>query len=149
MVHICYGLITVGLDLSEKEMMDKLLNKGKLALEPGSKYGEAGRGFLRMNVATPLSLFEDGVKRFITALTVSRILLVDVVAFDIILNKRKTASSILRMLFFFCFTAFTQNAFFKFFCFCSCFFELCRIHLKAKNNKNHENYKRNCSWNIF
>ena len=47
-------------------MMDKLLNKGKLALEPGSKYGEAGRGFLRMNVATPLSVVEDGVKRFIT-----------------------------------------------------------------------------------
>ena len=50
-------------------MMDKLLTKGKLALEPGSKYGEAGRGFLRMNVATPLSVVQDGVKRFITALS--------------------------------------------------------------------------------
>ena len=32
---------------SEKEMMDLLLTDGKLALEPGTKYGEAGEGFLR------------------------------------------------------------------------------------------------------
>lgn len=55
--------------LTEKEMMDKLLNKGKLALEPGTKYGEAGRGFLRMNVACPPALVQDGVQRFITALS--------------------------------------------------------------------------------
>jgi len=58
-----------GTGLSEKEIMDKLLHKGKLALEPGTKYGEAGRGFLRMNMATPLSVVEDGVNRFITALS--------------------------------------------------------------------------------
>lgn len=54
--------------LTEKEMMDKLLTKGKLALEPGTKYGEAGRGFLRMNVAAPRATVEEGVKRFITAM---------------------------------------------------------------------------------
>lgn len=58
-----------GTGLTEDEMMDRLLNKGKLALEPGTKYGEAGRGFLRMNVATPRSLVEEGVNRFVTALT--------------------------------------------------------------------------------
>lgn len=58
-----------GTGLSEEEVMDRLLNKGKLALEPGTKYGESGRGFLRMNVATPRSVVEDGVKRFIHALT--------------------------------------------------------------------------------
>ncbi|QTD42684.1 MalY/PatB family protein [Sporosarcina sp. Te-1] len=57
-----------GTGLDEKDMMEKLLTKGKLALEPGTKYGEAGRGFLRMNVATPRSVVEDGVKRFIRAL---------------------------------------------------------------------------------
>ncbi len=57
-----------GTGLTEDDMMDKLLNKGKLALDPGTKYGEAGRGFLRMNVATPRSLVEEGVKRFITAM---------------------------------------------------------------------------------
>lgn len=51
--------------LSEKEMMERLLTKGKVALEPGTKYGEAGRGFLRMNVAAPRSLIEEGVARFI------------------------------------------------------------------------------------
>lgn len=54
--------------LTEEFIMDKLLHKGKLALDPGSKYGEAGRGFLRMNVATPRVLVEEGVKRFITAM---------------------------------------------------------------------------------
>lgn len=54
--------------LSEKEIMDKLLHRGQLALEPGTKYGEAGRGFLRMNVACPPALVEDGVNRFIKAL---------------------------------------------------------------------------------
>jgi len=49
--------------------MDKLLTKGKLALEPGSKYGDSGNGFLRMNVACPRQTLEDGVMRFITALT--------------------------------------------------------------------------------
>lgn len=55
--------------LTEEDMMDKLLNKGKLALEPGTKYGEAGRGFLRMNIACPPATVEDAVQRFITALS--------------------------------------------------------------------------------
>ena len=55
--------------LSEKEMMDKLLTKGRIALEPGSKYGESGIGFLRMNVACPFSTVKDGVQRIITALS--------------------------------------------------------------------------------
>lgn len=58
-----------GTGFTETEIMDKLLSKGKLALDPGSKYGEAGLGFLRMNVATPLSVVQDGVKRFITAMS--------------------------------------------------------------------------------
>ncbi len=55
--------------LSEEVVMDLLLNKGKLALVAGSQYGEVGRGFLRMNVACPRTILEDGVNRFITALT--------------------------------------------------------------------------------
>ncbi|MGM9950143.1 MAG: MalY/PatB family protein [Lysinibacillus sp.] len=50
--------------IEEKEMMDRLLTTGKLALEPGTKYGEAGRGFLRMNVAAPFETVKDGVQRF-------------------------------------------------------------------------------------
>lgn len=55
--------------LSEKVIMDLLLTKGKLALEPGSKYGKTGEGFLRMNVACPRHTLEDGVARFIKALS--------------------------------------------------------------------------------
>lgn len=58
-----------GTGLSEDAIMEKLLTKGKLALEPGTKYGEAGRGFLRMNVATTLNTVQDGVSRFIQAMT--------------------------------------------------------------------------------
>jgi len=54
--------------MEESEIMDKLLNVGKVALEPGSKYGEAGTGFLRLNVACPPSVLEDGVNRIIKAL---------------------------------------------------------------------------------
>lgn len=58
-----------GTGLTEETVMKLLLTKGKLALEPGSKYGEHGKGFLRMNIACPFETLEDGVKRFITALT--------------------------------------------------------------------------------
>ena len=58
-----------GTGLSEKEIMHLLLTKGKVAVDPGTKYGEAGNGFLRINVACPPSLLEDGIARFIKALT--------------------------------------------------------------------------------
>ena len=47
--------------LDEKEMMERLLHKGYVALDPGTKYGEAGRGFLRMNIASPFDLVKQGV----------------------------------------------------------------------------------------
>lgn len=56
------------LGLEESEIMKKLLQDGKVALEPGSKYGESGRGFLRLNVACPRAMLEDGVSRIIKAL---------------------------------------------------------------------------------
>ncbi|MGN7477576.1 MalY/PatB family protein [Solibacillus silvestris] len=49
--------------IEEKEMMDRLLSVGQVALDPGTKYGEAGRGFLRINVACPLDTLKDGVER--------------------------------------------------------------------------------------
>lgn len=56
------------LGLEESEIMKKLLHDGKVALEPGSKYGEAGKGFLRLNVACPRSILEDAVARIQKAL---------------------------------------------------------------------------------
>lgn len=57
------------LGLTEKELMKRLLEVGKLALEPGSKYGEEGRGFLRMNVACSFDTVKDAVARFKLALS--------------------------------------------------------------------------------
>lgn len=54
--------------LSEEDMMQRLLTKGKLALEPGSKYGDEGIGFLRINLACPLATVKDGMARFEQAL---------------------------------------------------------------------------------
>lgn len=56
------------LGLDENEFMQRLLEHGKLALEPGTKYGEEGRGFLRMNVACSFETVKDGVQRFKQAL---------------------------------------------------------------------------------
>lgn len=54
--------------LQEEDIMHRLLSIGKLALEPGSKFGEMGRGFLRMNVGCSKATVEDGISRFIKAL---------------------------------------------------------------------------------
>ncbi|MFE8696725.1 MalY/PatB family protein [Cytobacillus sp. FJAT-53684] len=51
------------LHLSDKEIKDRLLKKGKLALEPGNKYGQEGEGFVRMNIACPKELVLEGLER--------------------------------------------------------------------------------------
>lgn len=57
------------LGLSDDELMKKILLKGKLALGQGSKYRSGGEGFMRMNVACPRSIVEDGLQRLKTALS--------------------------------------------------------------------------------
>ena len=59
------------LELSEEEIMKKLLLLGKVALEPGSKYGAAGLGYLRLNVACPQTVLAEGIDRIVYALTVN------------------------------------------------------------------------------
>ncbi|MBM7648498.1 cystathionine beta-lyase [Bacillus ectoiniformans] len=51
------------LGLSDEELMKKILHEGKLALGQGSKYRAGGEGFMRMNVACPRSIVEDGLNR--------------------------------------------------------------------------------------
>src|SRR5690606_15176351 len=51
------------LGLTEKEFMDRLISKGKLALEPGTKYGPEGEGFVRMNIGCPRQTLLDGLNR--------------------------------------------------------------------------------------
>ncbi|RLQ96489.1 MalY/PatB family protein [Falsibacillus albus] len=54
--------------LSDQEIKERLLNKGKLALEPGTKYGLGGEGFIRMNIACPRSMVKEGLNRLKIAL---------------------------------------------------------------------------------
>ncbi|WP_316571574.1 PatB family C-S lyase [Neobacillus sp. YIM B06451] len=49
--------------LSDEEIQRRLIEKGKLALEPGKKYGQGGEGFVRMNIACPRDVIEDGLGR--------------------------------------------------------------------------------------
>lgn len=51
------------LGFSDEELKDRLITKGKLALEPGKKYGPGGEGFVRMNIACPQEILLDGLSR--------------------------------------------------------------------------------------
>ena len=51
------------LGLTDEEIKDRLVSKGKLALEPGPKYGPGGEGFVRMNLGCPQELLRDGLER--------------------------------------------------------------------------------------
>ncbi|OKL35558.1 MalY/PatB family protein [Domibacillus mangrovi] len=50
------------LGLSDKELLALFLDSG-IALGNGGKYGPGGEGFMRINVACPRSLVQDGVER--------------------------------------------------------------------------------------
>ncbi|MCK1994258.1 putative C-S lyase [Peribacillus muralis] len=51
------------LGLTDIEIKDRLIHKGKLALEPGSKYGPGGEGFVRMNLGCSRATLQEGLKR--------------------------------------------------------------------------------------
>ncbi|MCY8511497.1 pyridoxal phosphate-dependent aminotransferase [Bacillus mojavensis] len=54
--------------LSDAELQQKMLHKGKIILEPGTKYGPGGEGFMRLNAGCPLATLQDGLRRIKTAL---------------------------------------------------------------------------------
>ncbi|MFJ5623260.1 MalY/PatB family protein [Peribacillus loiseleuriae] len=54
---------------TDEKLQDTLLNKGKLALEPGPKYGQGGEGFVRMNIGCPRSVLLEGLERLKRALS--------------------------------------------------------------------------------
>lgn len=51
------------LELSSKEIVETLLEKEKLRVNEGSMYGEAGEGFIRINIACPRQLLIEGLNR--------------------------------------------------------------------------------------
>lgn len=46
-----------------------LLERGKIALSPGLMFGDEGKGFARLNIATPRALLEEAVLRMARAIT--------------------------------------------------------------------------------
>ncbi|MCA1031687.1 pyridoxal phosphate-dependent aminotransferase [Bacillus timonensis] len=57
------------LGLSDEEIQRRLIEKGKIALEPGSKFGEGGEGYVRLNFACPTSTLLNGLEKISQALT--------------------------------------------------------------------------------
>lgn len=53
------------LQISDQEITERLIKKGKLALEPGPKYGEGGKGFVRMNIGCSKETLDEGLKRLL------------------------------------------------------------------------------------
>ncbi|KUP05340.1 cystathionine beta-lyase [Bacillus coahuilensis p1.1.43] len=51
------------LPYSEEQIQKSLIENGKLALEPGSKYGKEGIGFLRMNIGCTKRTVQDAMER--------------------------------------------------------------------------------------
>ncbi|UOQ48106.1 pyridoxal phosphate-dependent aminotransferase [Gracilibacillus caseinilyticus] len=56
------------LQLSQADLKDFLQTHAKVGLNDGASFGEEGTGFMRMNVACPFTLVEEGTNRIIKAL---------------------------------------------------------------------------------
>ena len=54
----CHGL---GLDDAELEAL--FLDEAKLALNPGVSFGEAGSGFMRLNIGTSRAILEQALEQ--------------------------------------------------------------------------------------
>ncbi|WP_173915765.1 MalY/PatB family protein [Halobacillus sp. Marseille-Q1614] len=55
------------LNLSHKELKSFMQKKAKIGLNDGESFGEEGQGFMRINVAAPPKIVQDGVDRIIQA----------------------------------------------------------------------------------
>ncbi len=72
-VVILEGTYLVWVDCSilkrrSKEIVEILLKEEKLWVNEGSMYGEAGEGFIRLNIACPRQVLIDGLDRLKRAL---------------------------------------------------------------------------------
>ncbi|NCU17652.1 MalY/PatB family protein [Pallidibacillus pasinlerensis] len=52
-----------GLGLNDEEIKERLIQRGKLGLEPGNKYGTDGTGFVRMNIGCTYATLQEGLHR--------------------------------------------------------------------------------------
>lgn len=56
------------LQLDQDQLKDFLQKEAKVGLNDGASFGKEGNGFMRMNVACPLSIVQEGTSRIIHAL---------------------------------------------------------------------------------
>jgi cystathionine beta-lyase len=56
-----------GYGLSQEELMSRLQNIGRVALNSGTDFGEEGRGFARFNIGTPRAFLEVGLNGIASA----------------------------------------------------------------------------------
>ncbi|CCJ75088.1 Cystathionine beta-lyase (CBL) (Beta-cystathionase) (Cysteine lyase) / Maltose regulon modulator [Cronobacter muytjensii 530] len=56
------------LGIDDDALQQALIMREKVAIMPGTTYGEEGRGFIRLNVGCPRSKLEQGVERLICAI---------------------------------------------------------------------------------
>ncbi|SET33779.1 cystathione beta-lyase [Oceanobacillus limi] len=56
------------LGLDDKKLKRFMIEEAKVGLNAGVEYGKEGSGFMRMNIACPRPLIEEGVKRIIDAI---------------------------------------------------------------------------------
>ena len=52
-----------GLGLNDAELKRFFVEEARVALNPGISFGKGGEGFMRMNIACPRSLLEEGLRR--------------------------------------------------------------------------------------
>jgi len=55
------------LGMKQKELVDFFINKAHVGLNDGTPFGPAEEGFMRMNIACPRSVLEEGLSRIETA----------------------------------------------------------------------------------
>ncbi len=51
------------LGLEDEELNDFMVNKAKIALDGGNWFGREGEGYMRINIACPRAILEEGIKR--------------------------------------------------------------------------------------
>lgn len=56
-------------DLSDKELEESFVHKGKVVLNTGVSYGPSGKQHMRLNVACPRVVLEEGLNRIVRALS--------------------------------------------------------------------------------
>lgn len=57
------------LGIPSEQLEEELIKKAHVWINAGAMYGEAGEGFIRVNLACPRSVLEEGLHRLVSALT--------------------------------------------------------------------------------